>query len=53
MLGFVIIILILFVIGIGFIDNLFFKFYFMEWLLFVVIGLIVGYIGYYLIKKKY
>ena len=52
-LGFVTIISILSVIGTGFTDNLPFKSYSMEWLPFAVIGLIVGYIGHYLIKKKH
>ena len=52
-LGFVTIISILSVIGTGFTDSLPFKSYSMEWLPFAVIGLIVGYIGHYLIKKKH
>ena len=52
-LGLVTIVSILSVIGTGFTDNLPFKSYSMEWLPFAVLGLIVGYIGHYLIKKKH
>lgn len=51
-LGLVTIISILSVIGTGFTDSLPFKSYSMEWLPFAVIGLIVGYIGHHLFKKK-